>query len=48
MESARYQHYIYRKVINPATGEYEIEYLDETHINDPDVEVVDVTFDELS
>ena len=48
MESARYQHYIYRKVINPTTGEYEIEYLDETHINDPDVEVIDVTFDELS
>ena len=22
MESARYQHYIYRKVVNPATGEY--------------------------
>lgn len=48
IESTNFQQYVYRRVPNPTTGEYEIEYLDASHIGEPDVEVAEVTFEELS
>lgn len=47
MESSGYSYFITREVTNPSTGESYVEYLDSSHINDADVQVQQVTFDEL-
>lgn len=48
MESARWGYYVTKEVVDPISGESTIEYLDASHINDPDVSVVQVDFKELN
>ena len=48
MESAQYAHYISKEIVDPVTGDTSVEYLDTSHINDPDVTVTEVDFKELS
>ena len=46
-ERSRFMSYLKRELVNPNTGDVTVEYLDISHLNDPDVELVDVTFNEL-
>jgi hypothetical protein len=48
MESAQYAYYISKEIVDPVTGDTSVEYLDASHINDPDVTVTEVDFKELS
>lgn len=45
---SKYTLSIKREIVNPSTGEVEIEYLDNSHMGDPDVTVEEITFDELT
>lgn len=48
MESARWGYYVTKEVVDPVSGDAAVEYLDASHINDPDVNVVQVDFKELN
>jgi len=48
MESAKWAYYITKEVVNPITGDTTTEYLDASHINDPDVTITQIDFKELS
>jgi hypothetical protein len=45
---SKYTLSIKREIVNPSTGEVEIEYLDSSHMGDPDVTIEEITFDELT
>lgn len=48
MESAKWAYYISKEVVNPVTGETTTEYLDASHVGDPDVTITEIDFKELS
>lgn len=45
---SKYTLSIKREIVNPSTGEVETEYLDSSHMSDPDVTVEEITFEELT
>ena len=45
---SKYTLSIKREIVNPSTGEVETEYLDNSHMGDPDVTVEEITFEELT
>jgi hypothetical protein len=47
-ESARWAYYVTKEVVNPITGDVTTEYLDSSHVSDPDVNVTEIDFKELS
>lgn len=46
--SSQYKYYISKEIVDPQTGDVSVEYLDASHLNDPDVTVTDIDFEELS
>lgn len=46
-ERSRFMSYVKKEIVNPNTGDVTVEYLDISHLNDPDTELVEVTFNEL-
>jgi len=48
MESTRWAYYITREVVDPVSGDVATEYLDASHVSDPDVTITEIDFKELN
>ena len=48
MSENRWAAYVSKEIVDPVTGEVTVEYLDPSHISDPDVQVTQIEFKELN
>jgi hypothetical protein len=46
-ETTNYSFYVIKKQIDPVSGNEIIDYLDSSHVNDPDVEIKTIDWNEL-